>query len=147
MSDELSHSENIPASFDELTASRREWIENVLRAWCRQATLKDLRKAEQEWFDIAGRADAHATLWTWAWERFPDIVHPELPGVHETHEVHVKVSDGTVLSGYPDARLSQRGMLVIVGTNASGNLVTHEAVSIDQVAAVSQSGPEETGRT
>jgi hypothetical protein len=142
MSEECSGSESAPSSFDDLTASRRAWIEKVLRTWCRQASLKDLRKAEQEWFDIAGRADANATLWTWAWERFPDIVHPELPGVHETHEVSVVLTDGAQLTGYPDARLSQRGLLVIVGTDASGDLVTHEAVSIDQVIAVSQSGPE-----
>ena len=115
MSEPSSRPESCPSSFDELTAARRGWIENVLRTWCRQAVLKDLRKAELEWFDIAGRADANATLWTWAWERFPDIVHPELPGVHETHEVHVVLTDGTQLSGYPDARLSQRGQLVIVG--------------------------------
>jgi len=125
-----------PASFEELAAARRGWIENVLRTWCRHAALKELRKAEQEWFDIAGRADANATLWTWAWERFPNIVHPELPGVHETHEVRVVLTDGSPLSGYPDARLSQRGMLVIVGADASGALVTYEPVSIDQIAHV-----------
>lgn len=125
-----------PQTFEQLAAARRDWIERVLRVWCQRATLKELRKAEQEWFDIAGRADANATLWTWAWERFPAIVHPDLPGVHETHEVKVILHDGTQISGYPDARQSLRGMLVLVGTDADGSMVTHHAVSIDQITQV-----------
>ncbi|MEJ7593893.1 MAG: hypothetical protein WKF77_20330 [Planctomycetaceae bacterium] len=125
-------------TFDQLAAARRGWIEGVLRRWCQQASLKDLRKAEQEWFDIAGRADANATLWTWAWERFPAIVHPDLPGVHETHQMEVCLHDGSRLSGFPDARQSLRGMLVLVGTDADGSMITHGAVSIDQIADVQQ---------
>ncbi|MCA9051772.1 MAG: hypothetical protein KDA89_23705, partial [Planctomycetaceae bacterium] len=53
-----------PVSFAALAASRREWIDSVLRPWCRQANLKDLRQAESEWTDIAGRVDVAATLWT-----------------------------------------------------------------------------------
>ena len=138
MSDLAVPPSGLPSGFEELAAARRGWIENVLRAWCRQAPLKELRKAEQEWFDIAGRADANATLWTWAWERFPDIVHPDLPGVHETHEIRVVLTDGTELTGYPDARLSLRGMLVVVGTDESGDVVTSEPVSIDQVVSITQ---------
>lgn len=123
-------------TFEQLVAARREWIEQVLRPWCQQASLKDLRKAELEWFDIAGRADANATLWTWAWERFPAIVHPDLPGVHETHLMTVLLQDGSRFSGYPDARQSLRGMLVLVGTDADGAMITHNAVSIDQIAEV-----------
>ena len=123
-------------TFEQLAAARREWIEQVLRVWCQQASLKDLRKAELEWFDIAGRADANATLWTWAWERFPAIVHPDLPGVHETHRMEVLLHDGSRLSGYPDARQSLRGMLVLIGTDADGAMITHGAVSIDQIADV-----------
>ncbi len=125
-----------PPTFEQLAAARRDWIEQVLRVWCQQASLKDLRKAELEWFDIAGRADANATLWTWAWERFPAIVHPDLPGVHETHRMEVLLHDGSRFSGYPDARQSLRGMLVLVGTDADGSMITHEAVSIDQIADV-----------
>ena len=125
-------------TFEQLAAARRGWIEQVLRVWCQQASLKELRKAEQEWFDIAGRADANATLWTWAWERFPAIVHPDLPGVHETHLVEVLLHDGSTLSGYPDARQSLRGMLVLVGTDVDGSMMTHGAVSIDQIAIVCQ---------
>jgi hypothetical protein len=120
-------------TFEQLATARRDWIETVLRVWCRQAALKELRKAEQEWFDIAGRADANATLWTWAWERYPDIVHPDLPGVHETYEVTVTLDDGSQVSGFPDGRKSQRGMLVMAGSGDSGQLVSHGPFSIDQV--------------
>ena len=128
---------NPPTTFEQLAAQRREWIENVLRVWCQQASLKELRKADQEWFDIAGRADTNATLWTWAWERFPAIVHPDLPGVHETHCVDVVLQDGTTISGFPDARQSVRGMLVLVGNDDTGAMITHGPISIDQVADVS----------
>jgi len=123
-------------TFDQLAAARREWIDQVLRSWCQRASLKELRKAELEWFDIAGRADANATLWTWAWERFPAIVHPDLPGVHETHCMHVVLHDGVQITGFPDARQSLRGMLVLVGTASDGTTVTHNAVSIDQILEV-----------
>ena len=124
----------VPQTFEELAAARRDWIEQVLRRWCQQAKLKELRKAELEWFDIAGRADTNATLWTWAWERFPAIVHPDLPGVHETHLVDVLLQDGSKLSRYPDSRQSLRGMLVLVGNDDDGAMITHAAVSIDQIA-------------
>lgn len=136
MSEECSPSISAPVNFEQLAAARREWIESVLRVWCRQATLKELRKAEQEWFDIAGRADVNPTLWTWAWERFLDIVHPELPGVHETFEVRVTLTDGQQIVGYPDGRKSQRGMLVIVGKTEAGDLKVHDPISIDQVSGV-----------
>ena len=125
-------------TFDQLAAARREWIDQILRPWCQQASLKELRKAELEWFDIAGRADTNATLWTWAWERFPAIVHPELPGVHETHFLQVVLHDGVQITGFPDARQSLRGMLVLVGTDPDGATVTHNAVSIDQISDVRQ---------
>ncbi len=127
------------ADFESLAASRRDWIENVLRAWCRQATLKELRKADVEWFDIAGRADANATLWTWAWERFPEIVHPQLSGVHETHEVQITLKDGRTLSGFPDARQSLRGILVLVGSDDGGAIVSSDPIVIDQITAVRKS--------
>ena len=139
MSEECSPSIFAPVNFEQLAAARREWIESVLRVWCRQATLKELRKAELEWFDIAGRADVNPTLWTWAWERFPDIVHAELPGVHETFEVRVTLTDGQQIIGYPDGRKSQRGMLVIAGQTEAGALKIHDPISIDLVAAVQRS--------
>ncbi|HQZ69667.1 MAG TPA: hypothetical protein PLY87_31495 [Planctomycetaceae bacterium] len=122
--------------FEQLAAARRGWIDQVLRTWCQQAALKELRKAELEWFDIAGRADVNPTLWTWAWERFPAIVHPDLPGVHETHPVEVMLRDNSTLTGYPDARQSLRGMLVLVEMDATGTMLTHGPISIDEIVAV-----------
>lgn len=121
-----------PASFDELAASRRQWIDQILRRWCQQMPLQELRRAEQEWFDIAGKADPGATLWTWAWERFPTLVHPDLPGVNETHRVMVTLRDGTQHSGFPDSRQSQRGQLVLVDFE-SGSLTSRGPFSIDQI--------------
>jgi hypothetical protein len=125
-------------SFEDLAASRREWIETVLRVWCRSASLKELKKAEVEWFDVAGRADQNATLWTWAWERFPAVVHPEMAGVHETHAVQVQLKSGVQLSGFPDARRSQKGQLVLIGTDSTGAMIIHDAVSIDDVQSIAR---------
>jgi len=122
--------------FEQLAAARRGWIDQVLRTWCQQAALKELRKAELEWFDIAGRADVNPTLWTWAWERFPAIVHPDLPGVHETHSVEITLCDNSTVTGYPDARQSLRGMLVLVEMDATGTMLTHGPISIDEIVAV-----------
>ncbi len=121
----------VPESFEDLAASRREWIETVLRPWCRQAGLKQLQKLAMEWQDFAGRADPDATLWTWAWERFPDIVHENLPGVNETHEVTVTLEDGTAVTGFPDGRRSRQGYLVLTGRHAD-----YGPYPIDQIVAV-----------
>ncbi len=137
MSDSRSVDASVPADFQSLAASRRDWIEFVLRPWCGRACLKELRKADVEWFDIAGRADPNATLWTWAWERFPAIVHPEMPGVNETTAVCVTLHDGRTASGFPDARRSLRGVVVLVGPDDSGAIVSTEPISIDQITAVS----------
>lgn len=125
-----------PENFEHLAAARRQWIETVLRPWCRKASASELRKAELEWLDIAGRVDAVATLWTWAWERFPDLVHPDLPGVDETHCVEVTFGDGSVCCGYPDARRSQRGMLVLLGEGSGGESTPHGPFAIDQIRSV-----------
>ena len=75
------------STFDDLVASRRNWIDDVLEPWCRTASLADLRKAGSEWGNIAGTVDVESTLWLWAWSRFPDLVNQELSAVDETHEV------------------------------------------------------------
>lgn len=124
--------------FLELAASRRRWIEDILRPWCRRAILKDLRQAEMEWFDLAGKVDPAATLWTWSWERFSDLIHPELPGVHETYRVEVLLRNGKRLTGYPDSRKSRRGMLVLVDQVLGQGLVESPAVSIDDVEQVNR---------
>jgi hypothetical protein len=129
-----------PASphFQCLAASRRDWIQSVLRPWCHTATVQDLRRAELEWHDLAGRADAAATLWTWAWERFPDAVHADFPGLNETWPLEVTLVGGDILRGYPDARRSLRGQLVLVSheTAAAGGLTEFGPVSLDQVSSV-----------
>ncbi len=125
----------LPESFEDLAASRRQWIDEVLHPWCRKANLKQLRRVEPEWLDIAGRVDINATLWTWAWERFDGLTHPEMAGVNETHQIRVSLNDGTVVTGFPDSRLSLRGMLVIVGSGEAG-IEEHGPFSIDDVAAV-----------
>ena len=109
-------SQDTPESFEDLAASRRGWIESVLRPWCQQASLKQLRQADLEWHEFAGRVDAHATLWTWAWERHPALVHDDLAGVNETHEVSVTLRDGSSATGFPDNRRSLKGQLVLAGT-------------------------------
>lgn len=125
----------LPLSFEDLAASRRQWIDNVLHPWCRKADFKQLRRLETEWLDIAGRVDVNATLWTWAWERFDGLTHPEMAGVNETHQVRVSLKDGTILIGYPDSRLSLRGVLIIIGSD-DGGLKEHGPFSIDDVVAV-----------
>ncbi len=126
-----------PAStFAELAASRRLWIDEVLRPWCTTATVSQLRLAELEWLDIAGRADTQSTLWTWAWSRFPDIVHGELSGINETHRVKVVTASGEVLSGYPDGRKSERGKLFLLGNNIDGDLVHLPEVSLDDITEI-----------
>ncbi|MBT4868245.1 MAG: hypothetical protein HON53_24325 [Planctomycetaceae bacterium] len=123
------------ASFDELVTSRRAWIDDVLQPWCRDAALADLLKAEAEWNDIAGRVDSAATLWTWAWGRFPALVHEELSGVNETREVRLTLSDGREVAGYPDARSCESGRLLLLESSTSGNQ-EHGPYSIDEIAAV-----------
>ena len=136
MSEQSMTASGVESAFEELAASRRDWIQQVLRPWCRTATLRELRKAEQEWFDIAGRVDVKATLWTWAWERFPEIVHAELPGVHETWEVRVWLKDGRELRGYPDSRKSLRGMLVLLTRSVESSLGETPAMSIDEIQKI-----------
>lgn len=127
---DLSH----PESFEDLAASRRDWIDSVLRPWCRQASLKQLKQAAMEWNEFAGRVDAHATLWTWAWERYPVLVHDDLAGVNETHEVTVTLADGRTATGFPDGRASLNGQLVLVGRHPDDGI--SGPFSIDDIANV-----------
>lgn len=124
------------SQFDQLVESRRKWIDEVLEPWCRRAPRADLRRAELEWTDIAGRVDPQATLWTWAWSRFPDLVSEGISGVDETWSVTVTLRDGRTFSGYPDSRQSEHGQLVIVGTDQSGQRATLGPFSIDEISRV-----------
>ncbi|MCA9061188.1 MAG: hypothetical protein KDA85_21895, partial [Planctomycetaceae bacterium] len=73
--------------------------------------------------------------WTWAWERFDGLTHPDMAGVNETNRVSVTLTDGRTISGYPDCRQSVRGMLVLFDRDATGP-VTSGPFSVDQVCSV-----------
>jgi hypothetical protein len=125
-------------TFSELVASRQAWIAEVLKPWCFAAAWKELFQAEQDWPDLAGQVDAQATLWTWAWSRFPALVHDGLPGINETHLVRVTTRDGRVLEGYPDNRESRQGRLTLLSqtSDGSGRHELSEPISIDNIVAV-----------
>jgi len=124
------------STFDELVASRKAWLSNVLQPWCRSAPLVALRQAELEWNDIAGKVASEKTLWPWAWSRFPDLVHESL-GIEETAEVKVTLHDGRTVRGFPDSRASQQGKLVLWGTDeTSGDPHGLGPFSIEEIAAV-----------
>ena len=131
------HDAASPPTFADLVRSRKDWISAELRSWCRRARRSDLLLAEQEWFDIAGKADAAKTLWAWAWSRFPDLVHEDL-GIDESAEVTVSLSDGRSVCGYPDARRSVQGRLVLYGESPEGVRGEFGPYSIDDVAGVSR---------
>ena len=125
-------------TFADLVSSRRAWLADVLAPWCRQAAVKDLRLAELEWGDIAGKVDPAKTLWYWAWSRFPDLVHGELVGIDETREVQVTLRDGRSVAGFPDARQSVQGQLVLVGRDQIDphRSEEHGPFSLDEIAAI-----------
>ena len=125
-------------TFADLVASRRAWLADVLAPWCREAALKDLKLAELEWGDIAGKVDPEKTLWFWAWGRFPNLVHSELAGIDETCEVTVSLKNGGIVTGYPDARQSQQGQLVLIGRDKTNPRRTaeHGPYSLDEIATI-----------
>lgn len=126
-----------PSTFDHLAEARRNWIALILKPWCRTAARKELLKANAEWLDIAGKVDADATLWTWAWERFPVLTHPDLSLVNETHEVEVTLNDGTKNTGFPDARRSLRGELILVRRDPkTGATLLTPPMNIDDIQSV-----------
>jgi len=134
--DQTESSVTTPISFKELAASRRAWIDGVLRPWCRQAPRKDLRLAELEWNDIAGKVDPVKTLWAWAWSRFPEAVHEEL-GLDETTELTVTLTSGDSITGFVDARESTNGQLVLWSRDAATNaLQSRGPFSIDDVSSI-----------
>ena len=101
----------------------------------------DLRLAEFEWTDIAGKVDPARTLWYWAWSRFPQLVHDELAGIDETRAVCVSLKNGDCATGYPDARRSQRGELYLVALGKQGTRNSTELgpFAIDQISEVTRS--------
>lgn len=126
-------------SFAELIESRRRWLDDVLAPWCRTAGRKELLLAEQEWTDLAGRAAPEMTLWAWAWSRFPELCHEGLTGINETVAVTVRCRDGRVGTGFPDARESERGELVLVTETGktAGPFSIDDIVAVERVSAAS----------
>jgi hypothetical protein len=128
------------ATFADLVASRKAWIEEVLKPWCRAAPRLQLRLAELEWQDIAGRVDPEKSLWAWAWSRFPDLIHEELGAIDESLTVTVTLHDGTAFTGHPDARESKQGELVLLGKSAaSGRFEQQGPFSLDDIASIKKS--------
>jgi hypothetical protein len=119
------------STFSDLVRSRRDWIHNVLIPWCRTAPLAELRKAAEEWADIAGRVDPDLSLWLWAWSRFPVLYGEGLRGLDETFEVDVELRSGVVVRGFPDSRASRRGVLSVQTVSGPAG-----PFPIDEVAAV-----------
>ena len=141
MTDEHQSVTENPTTFADLAASRRGWIDGVLKPWCRQATRIDLRLAELEWTDIAGKVDAAKTLWAWAWSRFPDAVHDEL-GLDETTELSVTLAGGTTITGFIDARESTSGQLVLWTRDPATNaLQARGPFSLDDIASIHRTEP------
>jgi hypothetical protein len=99
-----------------------------------------LKRAELEWADLAGKVDPQATLWTWAWSRFPELIHEQLAGVNETNEVRVTLKDGAEHVGFPDNRKSTAGRLVLA--TRGGELGPWP---IDQIAGVKRVQAEKRG--
>ena len=126
-------------SFEYLVSARKEWLNNVLKPWCQKARRADLLKAEPEWLDIAGKVPPEKTLWSWAWSRFPELVHESL-GIEETSEVVVGMKNGRTVRGFPDSRKSQRGQLFVFGIDPETNRTSELGpFSIDDIASVHRS--------
>jgi len=125
-------------TFADLVVSRKAWLADVLTPWCVQAPLKDLKLAELEWGDIAGKVDPEKTLWYWAWSRFPALVNADLQSIDEARRVTVTLIDGRTVTGNPDSRKSKQGRLVLVGRNAgdSRRFEEYGPFSIDEIALV-----------
>lgn len=124
------------ASYAELVASRREWIEGVLRPWCRQASPRDLAIADSTWADLAGRVSPQFTLWMWAWSRFPGLVIDELQRFDEAVEVRVTLKDGRAFTGFPDARDSQRDQLAVATRQGISVVALDDVASLESLRTI-----------
>src|SRR5262245_44574404 len=125
-------------TFVDLVASRKAWLADMLEPWCRQAAREDLRRAELEWVDIAGKVDSDKTLWYWAWSRFPELVNADLIAIDEARRVTVVLRDGRRFTGFPDSRRSRQGDLVLVVRDAARPARSEACcpISIDEIATI-----------
>lgn len=145
MDDQLRNTSTSSPAFAELVASRKAWLADVLQPWCRRASRGDLRRAELEWVDLAGKAPPEKTLWVWAWSRFPEAVHEHL-GLDETVEVVVTLSGGETVQGFPDSRRSQAGQLVLLTRQPSdGRLASMGPFDIDRIVSMTRVTTSESG--
>lgn len=103
-------------TFLDLAASRRQWIEEVLRPWCMHARSAELHRAEQEWLDVAGRISPDFSLWMWAWSRYPGLVIADLWRIDEAVELQIELADGRAVTGFADTRQSHQDLLVVLVT-------------------------------
>ena len=127
------------SAFQALSASRRAWIQEFLIPWCRTANVPSLLKAEMEWGDIAGRVDPQFSLWLWAWSRFPVLYVEGLRGLEESYLVRLTLLDSSHHEGYPDSRVSQWALLVLVDRE-DGKTVQRGPFRLDHVQAVERAG-------
>lgn len=128
-------------TYEELAASRRQWIDDVLIPWCRQASRRELHLAMMDWINVAGQVDPGMTLWTWAWSRFAALTHESAAGLDETKEVSVTLHSGEQATGYPDARESENGQLVLLGKTDDGRFEHYGPFAIDDVESVELCDP------
>ena len=81
-----------------------------------------------------GKVAPEMTLWLWAWERFPSLVSNGLSGLDETYRVCVTFCDGSQHAGYPDARQSERGRLILIGEDGeSGPFSLDDIQSVQRI--------------
>ena len=125
----------LPPTFAALAASRREWLETVLRPWCRAAPRTQLRLAEAQWADLAGDVSVRETLWAWGWERFPALCEPGLTPPAESRPVRVTLTGGETVVGTPDGRRSVRGELWLLARGVDG-WEDRGPFDLDAIAAV-----------
>lgn len=129
-------------AFETLATSRRTWIEEILIPWCRTANSHELQQAELDWINLAGGVDPKATLWVWAWSRFPILAHDGLPGLNETNEVRITTLSGSSVTGYPDNSESRGSRIVLLTKIANGNFAHYAPISIDDIQSVELADPE-----
>lgn len=125
----------VPETFEQLAASRRAWLFDVLKPWCNKATLIELKMAAIEWVNLAGNVDPVKTLWLWSWERFPELVHESL-GIDEGYPVEVTLASGECVTGYPDGKRSLDGELYLVRLGPTGAAQAIGPWTIDEIVAV-----------
>ncbi len=127
-------------TFEDLADARRTWIDEVLRPWCERTVRRELLAAQQEWTNLAGKVDSEKTLWAWAWGRFPDLVHEEMSGIDETAKVKLRLKTGDEFVGFPDARESEGGLLLLL-VDQGGGLEHLGPFNIDDIEEIRRVEP------